>query len=376
MNAPLSHPLRDALREPFTDADLAPLWPAIEQRRHRARSSARVTLGLTFAAAVATLALVVTRSNAPPAPRVGPLRLDTGAPFLMAEGRAVTFDDRSHITLSTGGRVEARTNDAHVFDTVLTRGRARFDVTPRGPRRWSIDCGLATVYVVGTSFVLDRSPERVHVEVLHGVVRVEGENVPGRAKVLRDGESLDVRATVETPAVSTPVTPEPVAQAVTPPTARVVTPERWRSLAAERQYVSAWDALGPGGALSRARTATADELLVLGEVAHRSRHYAEAAELYGRFVTAHASNSHASMVAFTLGRLQIDQLGDAREAARSFETALRLGVPHDLQEDVYARRVEAHARAGDVAAAREAAEDYLQNFPEGRRAADVRRWAP
>lgn len=376
MNAPLSPPLRDALREPFTDADLAPLWTAIERRRHRARSTARVTVGLTFAAAFAALGLVVTRPHAPPAPRVGPLRLATGAPFLAAEASAVTFDDRSHITLSASGRVEARANDAHVFDTVLTRGRARFDVTPRGPRRWSIDCGLATVYVVGTSFVLDRSPERVHVEVLHGVVRVEGENVPGRAKVLRDGESLDVRATVETPVATAPVTQGAVTPTVAPPMARAVTPERWRSLAAERQYASAWDALGPGGALSRARTASADELLVLGEVAHRSRHYAEAAELYGRFVTTHPSNSHAAMVAFTLGRIQIDQLGDAREAARSFETALRLGVPRDLQEDVYARRVEAHARAGDTGAAREAAEDYRQSFPEGRRAADVRRWAP
>ncbi len=80
------------------------------------------------------------------------------------------------------------------------------------------------------------------------------------------------------------------------------------------------------------------------------------------------------MVAFTLGRLQLDQLGAPREAARWFERAQSLGVARYLQEDLSARLVEAHARAGNTDGARDAAEEYLRQFPEGRRAEDVRRW--
>jgi transmembrane sensor len=381
---PTSPPLRDALREPFSEADLAALWPAVERRRDQRRHTARVGLvaltlvgaSLAFAASVGLRREVSTARRAPG----GPLMLAGGGAFTGIAraahdpiARAAVFADRSRIALDAGATVAARHNDAHTFVTQLEHGRVRFDVTPRGPRRWTIECGLATVHVVGTSFVLDRTPSRLHVAVLHGRVRVEGARVPGHTRLLRDGESLDVTAA---PPPSPPAPLAPVAAvAPAPPNPRVRAPqERWRSLAAQHDFARAYDALGPGGAASRARGASADELLSLGEVAHRSRHYQEAAALYGRFVSAHGAHAQCPMVAFTLGRLQLDQLGAPDEAARSFETALRLGLPRDLQEDAYARRVEAFARAGDTTRAAEAADAYLERFSNGRRADDVRRW--
>lgn len=378
MTSTLPAPLRDALREPFTDGDLAPLWPRVEARRVR-RSVARLG-GLAGLAATAALAMVVARQLPVRAP-AGPLRLVNGAAVPVLDGdraeRSVALDDRSRLTLSAGAHLEPRRNDARTFDTALGRGRVRFDVQPRGPRSWSIDCGLATVRVVGTSFALDRSPDRLHVEVFHGLVRVEGERVPGRARLLAAGESLDVTAAdappVDAPAAPVTVAAPPRLAALRPP--RSPRPEAWRALAAERDFDGAYDALGPGGAESRARTATADDLLALGEVAHRSRHYAEAAGLYQRFVGEHGDHPEAAMVAFTLGRLQLDQLGAPGEAARTFDRARRGAVPRYLLEDVLARLVEAHARSGNAAGARAAAGEYERMFPGGRRAADVRRWS-
>ncbi len=372
----LPTPLRESLREPFTDGDLAPLWARVEGRRAR-RSAARIWAPITVATAAA-LALVVARGHRP-AP-VGPLHLSNGAavPVLDSDRaeRAVALDDRSRLTLSAGAHLEPRRNDARAFDTALARGRVRFDVRPRGPRAWSIDCGLAVVRVVGTSFALERSPERLHIEVFHGLVRVEGERVPGHARLLAAGETLDVTAADVPPANEPTLPAAPAApERPAPRPLRVARPEPWRALAARREFGAAYDALGPGGAESRARTASADDLLALGEVAHRSHHYAEAAGLYERFVGEHADHPEAAMVGFTLGRLQLDQLAAPRDAAHTLDRARRGAVPRYLLEDVLARLVEARARSGDVAGARAAAEEYGRTFSGGRRAVDVRRWS-
>lgn len=372
-----SAPLREALRDPFSEGDLARLWPAIEARRARGRRLFAGASVLVMAGAAAATAFALAVPPRASASRLGPLHLATGAAVRPLDGAAgapvVTFDDRSRLELSAEARVEPSRNDDRVFEATLVRGRARFDVTPRGPRRWTIDCGLARVTVLGTSFVLDRAPERLRVEVVHGLVRVEGERVEGRVRVLSDGESIDV-------VTAPPPAPIAVVAPVAPPAARArVLPaprEAWRDLAAQRDFDRAYDALGPGGTSARAATATADDLLALGEVAHRSHHYAEAASLYARFVAAHRTHPQAAVVGFTLGRIQLDQLGASRQAAATFADALALGVPRYLQEDVHARRVEALSRAGDRDGARAAAEAYLQLFPDGRRAADVRRWAP
>jgi transmembrane sensor len=370
-------PLRDALRDPFSEGDLARLWPAVEARRSRGRRLFAGASALVMAGAAAATAFALAAPPRTVSSPVGPLHLATGAAVRSLDGAAagstVTFDDRSRVALSAEARVEPSRNDDRVFEATLVRGQARFDVTPRGPRRWTLDCGLAKVTVLGTSFVLQRAPERVRVEVLHGLVRVEGERVAGGVRVLSDGESIEVTTApprVETPVVTVPAAP-PAVRARVLPAAREV----WRDLAAQRDFDRAYVALGPGGTSARAASASADDLLALGEVAHRSRHYAEAASLYARFIAAHRTHPQAAVVGFTLGRIQLDQLGASREAAGTFADALALGVPRYLQEDVHARRVEALARAGDREGARAAAAVYLQRFPDGRRAADVRRWA-
>jgi hypothetical protein len=76
-----------------------------------------------------------------------------------------------------------------------------------------------------------------------------------------------------------------------------------------------------------------------------------------------------------LGRVELDALGDPARAAEAFRRAITLGIPQGLLEDVYARLVEACARAGEREAARQAAAEYHARFPEGSRAAAIARWA-
>ncbi|MEZ4394921.1 MAG: hypothetical protein R3A48_27920 [Polyangiales bacterium] len=63
----------------------------------------------------------------------------------------------------------------------------------RGPRRWRVDRGLATVTVVGTAFTVVRAPRTLRVRVAHGTVWVDGAAVPGGHRVLTTGQSLSVR---------------------------------------------------------------------------------------------------------------------------------------------------------------------------------------
>jgi len=92
-------------------------------------------------------------------------------------------------------------------------------------------------------------------------------------------------------------------------------------------------------------------------------------------VSEHASDPRTPLAAFTLGRLQLDALGHPAQAASAFTQAIALGLPQSLQEDAYARLVQAQSRAGNAAGARAAAQQYEQRFPSGKRLDEVRRWA-
>jgi TolA-binding protein len=82
-----------------------------------------------------------------------------------------------------------------------------------------------------------------------------------------------------------------------------------------------------------------------------------------------------AIAAFTLGKLLLDSTGQPGEAERAFRTCLRLSPPSSVAEDSLARLVEAQVRSGKVEGARATARQYEQRYPNGRRLADVQRWA-
>lgn len=373
-------PLGEHLREAFSDADVERMWREVEGRRRRPRARVWPALALASAAAVAA----VTLRPAPPTPRApvtapGPLRLADHAALASAQlehpsgaPRSVRFDDGSAVALGPDTALTPTANGGDQVSFALRRGSASFEVTPGGPRRWRVDCGLATVTVVGTAFTVERAPRALQVRVSHGTVWVDGAAVPGGHRVLTAGQSLSVEA----PAAREPAGPPspPSVERVERPTRPAPAPElpAWRARAREGDVRGAWESLGDNGFQREAAPGDPATLLALADIARRTRHHDQAAPLLERLVREHPEHPEAAMAAFTLGRDELTQRGRPAVAAHWFERSLALRPPRSLVEDLRARLVEARGRAGDRAGACAAAREYLAGFPQGRYADRMR----
>jgi transmembrane sensor len=311
------------------------------------------------------------------------------------ESRTFFLTDGSIVTLIAGARLRVLENDSTAVLALLGAGEARFDVQPGGPRRWTIECGVAAVEVVGTRFAIRRESGRVRVAVEHGTVLVRGDRVPEHVQKLTDGETLDVAEASGPAESSTAAAPRHAGSdvvdasgptspltATRPPSSAAGegTPEaaassvRWRELARRGEYSAAYALLGTSGIGHLSMDGSVSDLLAVADVARLSGHPGEAVGALEHIVASYPDDPRAALAAFTLGRVQLDALGDAADAADAFARAIVLGVPDGLLEDAYARLVEARARAGDRAGARRAAQSYHERFPNGTRGAAIDRW--
>jgi transmembrane sensor len=387
-------PARRALRSDDDEGAIERVWRNVQRRRaENARRGPRVRWVTALAAVAAMVALVFWRERQAALPAAGPLRLLGGGEIaaLVAPETvplAVSFSDGSQVELDPGARLEPLENGPTVFSALLASGRATFDVRHGGPRRWTVECGIATVEVVGTRFTVERSPGRARVSVERGIVLVRGERVRDRVQRLELGQALEVEDVAA--GGMAPAPPYPTAATIPPPILPVTLPappvssasvaaapaaSSWRKLAQKGDNADAYAELGSAGIASASRDASVDDLLALADVARLSGHPADAVTPLNRVVAEHAGDPRASLAAFTLGRLQLDALTHPALAAAAFEHAMALGLPQSLQEDAYARLVEARAQAGDASGARSAAEEYQRRFPAGKRLDEVRRWA-
>jgi transmembrane sensor len=383
----LEFPLGEHLDKPHDEAALARIWQGIDARypRRRARRAPAIALVSALAVAGAAAAFLLARRDA------GPLRFADGRALTSVEapagGALVQLSDGSRVELFSGARFEPLESSGSLFVAVLESGSAGFDVRPGGPRRWRIECGLATVEVVGTHFTCDRSPGRLRVAVQRGAVLVSGERVPDRVRRLAAGETMEVAESPRSaPAAAEPVTtpgaPEAAPGATAPehaalpaaapaPAPSPSSSAAWRELARRGRHDEAFAALGSAGIRRESRHLGVQDLFALADVARLSGHPADAEAPLARILADHVADPQASLAAFALGRLELDTLGRPDRAAAVLARALALGIPQSLREDVRARLVEAYARAGDRPAARAAAQDYLREFPSGRYAATI-----
>jgi transmembrane sensor len=394
----LPTPVRRVLQTEVDETTLGRVWRGIQRRRAeklRQRASVRWGAALVAAAAVIVGVFVGLRragfENAGVAGRT--LQLAGGgevesivAPA--ASPRTVAFSDSSRIDLSPGARIEPLENGGTWFSVLLAKGRATFDVHPGGPRRWTVECGLLTVEVVGTRFTVERTPEHARVDVERGVVLVRGDRVRDHVQRLAAGDSLEVEvASSEEPGTASsaragevdalPPAPKKLPSAAAPRAAGLPPdgPVSWRTLAQRGDHARAYAELGSQGIATATQSASADDLLALADVARLSGHPADAVAPLSRVVSEHGSDPRASLAAFTLGRVHLDALSQPSAAAGAFERAIALGLPQSLEGDAYARLVEARARAGDAAGAQAAASEYQRRFPTGDRLNEVRKWS-
>jgi transmembrane sensor len=380
-------PLRTVLDVEVDAVTTRRLWQRIAAKRaFRDQRGRRLSFLTAFVVGVAAAILVAqriygVRPELPPSARqqdAGILKLRggeaLGAFSTEGEPRTVELDDGSRIELGARGHIAPLENTNHSVVLFLQAGRAVFDVQHGGPRRWSIEAGLATVEVTGTRFTVQRSPTRVTVEVERGVVLVRGERVTDRVQRLGAGERLQIDQALQ-PA-DLPLAPPPEASAPHLPSrpSRNGGESSWRELARAGNFVEAYENLGKGGVSAHSKAADVGQLFALADVARYSGHPADAIEPLRRVVAEREGDPQAAVAALTLGRVHLDSLNDPASAARDFRDAISLGLPQALLEDAHLRLIEAHAKAGDRRAAHRAWEAYQQQFPNSPRVSLADKW--
>jgi transmembrane sensor len=240
----------------------------------------------------------------------------------------ITLRDQSRATL-----LEPETRLVIEHDSVerthvrLERGRARFEVTRRPERSFTVQAGRVTVSVVGTTFGVQIVADRVGVTVEQGAVEVVG----GRGqKLVLAGEN-----------------------GWFPPL--VVTAQPEAPLASSRPSNDASIAPVPSESPPHGSLRSAQQLLAEVDTARSAGQSTRAVELLRQLLRDYPNDPRAPLAAFTLGRVLLNELGLPREA-----------------EDALAREVEAWQRASEPQRARALAATYLERYPAGRHARRVR----
>lgn len=336
------------------------IWSAEQTRslgrevlsRRRRRFVIRSAFGATCAAAM--VALLFVRSH----------RLESAHPVVTPTAalhpatNAVHYADGSIAELGHGGGVvNLDQQTAELVSSTVVSGSARFDVVPNHARTFEVHAGDVCVRVLGTAFVVERSGNGARVTVERGRVRVSW---PGGEATLGVGEGG------EFPPIANAVAPEPSA---VPVESLPVAPRIWRDLARRGQYAQAFAAL---------RQTPNDihddpqDLLLAADVARLSSHPAQAVGPLRKVSSLYPKDPRAPVAAFTLGRVLLDDLGRAADAAGAFALAERLGPSGPLAGDALAREVEALKRSGQMAQARSVAQKYVTLHPDGRHAAALR----
>ncbi len=159
-----------------------------------------------------------------------------------------------------------------------------------------------------------------------------------------------------------PALPLPSAQAA---------PLEWQRLADEGQYVQALASLEATGGFDAAlREANAEELMSLVDVARATGQRDRAIVALRRIVSEHGSDPNAPVAAWMLGN-ELAKTGALAEAEQAFAMYRALSPSGDFAEDALARQVDMAAEQGNLDHARKLAGQYLKEFPDGPRSADM-----
>ena len=252
------------------------------------------------------------------------------------------------------------------------RGPARYSVVPRPGRTFEVRSGSVIVRVVGTEFLVEPRGETSWVEVSRGKVEVSwGGGAGDHAVVAAGGSGLYPPA----PAARALAGAGGAAPAADDSDARAprgqLPTQVYRARVDGRDYRAAYAILTRHPALAGD---TVHELLVAADVSRLSDHPADAVPYLQRILREHPRDERAPMAAFTLGRT-LSGLGRAREAMTTFGRVHTDWPRSPLAEDALVRQTEAASQLGDAAAARNLAAQYDRDHPNGRRRAEVHRYA-
>jgi len=381
-----SESLGGHLASTVDEGRLQRVWDGVTVKRHGTpgRTAPRMVALAAGLATVAALLAVVgpfSRDWADgPGGAPGALRGVDGepAPGRVADGEMVRFEDGSRVTVIGGDLVLAHASGEQVF-WLLESGVARFEVTPGGPRRWSVDAGDVRVDVLGTVFSVERDPRSVAVEVQRGVVSVSARPWATSRRVAA-GERVVVDTSGSAAVGDGDAAPGPTPDGSA--AARGDSPDhdldRGEPAApGERSTGPPSGNQGAAAAAEGSKVVPSPDLGAALEAADRARQggqHEAAARLLETALRAPDDRRLVGVAELTLGRLLLRHLDRPRDAARHFERALAHAWPPATRSTLHALRLEASVAAGDPRGASRAAEAWVSDEPEAASRPEVARW--
>lgn len=290
----------------------------------------------------------------------------------------IVFEDGTRIRpLIPNTRVVVGEATPELTEVLLHEGGARFEVSREPIRTFAVRAGTVRIEVVGTEFDVRRhAHDDVSVDVFHGLVRVSW---PGGTRELGAGDSevfaqeitqLDPTAFDNLARRHEPLERVPDDESNNSSTASPTATD-WRRLAEVGDYGAAYAELEAGAVVAD----RVDTLMLAADSARLSGRPRMAVSYLQRVVQAHGTDPRSSLAAFTLGRIEMSS-GSPGAAARWFSVARQRAGTGSIAEHALAREVEALAAAGNRELAARRAVQYLRRYPDGGRAAAMRRHAP
>lgn len=377
MSSKQNTPLDDAsrwIKIAFDETELEQSLARVHRTATRRKKVRRVTRGLALAALVAVGVFFFARNSTTDI---------SNAVAENASQRTMLEDGSTYELISQQTQVIVDEVSAARMRLRIETGQARFRVTHRPERTFQVRCGDVEVSVLGTVFSVERAGERTRVKVDEGRVKVAW---PGESALLELGDEGWFPPTPASNAGDEGRTepgvpqaePESVAPRVTVGPAhsserrKTKHKANWRELARRGHFDEAYSALsGQGVVQPESLRKSAQDLFLVADSARLSGHPREALPFLDAILENHRDDPRAPLAAFTRGRVLL-QLRQPAEAATAFQKVRELRCNLALCEDALAREAEAWSLAGDSQRARQAATEYLQRFPDGRRADEVR----
>jgi predicted Zn-dependent protease len=149
-------------------------------------------------------------------------------------------------------------------------------------------------------------------------------------------------------------------------------PPLWLTLADRGEYQRAYHGLEEHGGFDAVLlNASADELMVLVDVARATSNRGRAIQALRRVTQSFVSDPNAPIAAMTLGRMLM-QAGDRKGASEAFSLYRRLSPQGDFAEDALASDIQAAVEERNWERARTLAKQYEADFPDGRHLEQIR----
>jgi tetratricopeptide (TPR) repeat protein len=167
------------------------------------------------------------------------------------------------------------------------------------------------------------------------------------------------------------VAPEPLSEEPIAAAPALAAPAEWQRLADEGEYARALSALDVVGGFDAAlRDASAEQLMSLVDVARATGQRERAIVALRRIVSEHGADPNAPVAAWMLGS-ELAKARDLAAAEQAFAMYRALSPNGDFAEDALARQIDMAAGQGNLEHAKKLAGQYLKEFPDGPRSADI-----